>query len=207
MFFFVHHGIDPKIAKIKKKLIHSWNFGRIDLIGLLRLRSESKKMQPENGLVANNHRFLKKDAQTSLTEPLPRRNIKDLIKNYFRQKNKFLIRNDQVMVKNMFLIVIFLLTVNVCAQNEKGVKEISIYESPLEHDNLKNSLRSKIRSVRLHEKTDYYVDLNVGNIYCTIAYENLEDLISGIQRLEKKATLDSINQEDDVKNIVMTPSG
>ncbi len=207
MFFFVHHGNHPKIAKIKKKLIHSWNFGRIDLTGLLRLRPESKKMQPENGLAAINHRFLKKDPQTSLTEPLPRRNIKDLIKNYFRQKNKFLIRNDQVMVKNMFLIVIFLLTVNVCAQNEKGVKEISIYESPLEHDNLKNSLRSKIRSVRLYEKTDYYVDLNVGNIYCTIAYENLEDLISGIQRLEKKATLDSINQEDDVKNIVMTPSG
>ena len=107
----------------------------------------------------------------------------------------------------MFLIVIFLLALNVCAQNEKGVKEIAVYESPLEHNNLKNSLRSKIRSVRLHEKTDYYFDLNVGNIYCTIAHENLEDLISGIQRLDKKATLDSINNEDDVKNIVMTPSG
>ena len=111
------------------------------------------------------------------------------------------------MLKNMLVVIVFLLTVNVCAQNEKGVKEISVYESPLEHDNLKNSLRSKIRSVRLHEKTDYYVDLNVGNIYCTIAYENLEDLISGIQRLEKKATLDSINREDGVKNIIMTPSG
>ncbi len=111
------------------------------------------------------------------------------------------------MLKNMLVMIVFLLTVNVCAQNEKGVKEISVYESPLEHDNLKNSLRSKIRSVRFHEKTDYYVDLNVGNIYCTIAYENLEDLISGVQRLEKKATLDSINQADGVKNIVMTPSG
>lgn len=111
------------------------------------------------------------------------------------------------MLKNMLVMIVFLLTVNVFAQNEKGVKEISVYESPLEHDNLKNSLRSKIRSVRFHEKTDYYVDLNVGNIYCTIAYENLEDLISGVQRLEKKATLDSINQADGVKNIVMTPSG
>ena len=111
------------------------------------------------------------------------------------------------MLKNMLVMIVFLLTVNICAQNEKGVKEISVYESPLEHDNLKNSLRSKIRSVRFHEKTDYYVDLNVGNIYCTIAYENLEDLISGVQRLEKKATLDSINQADGVKNIVMTPSG
>ena len=111
------------------------------------------------------------------------------------------------MLKNMLLVVVFLLTVNVCAQNEKGVKEISVYESPLEHDNLKNSLRSKIRSVRLHEKTDYYFDLNVGNIYCTISYENLEDLVSGIQRLDKKAVLDSIQQKDAVKNIVMTPSG
>ena len=111
------------------------------------------------------------------------------------------------MLKNMLVMIVFLLAVHVCAQNEKGVKEIAVYESPLEHDNLKNSLRSKIRSVRLHEKTDYYFDLNVGNIYCTIAYENLEDLISGIKRLEKKATLDSINREDGVKNIVMTPSG
>ena len=111
------------------------------------------------------------------------------------------------MLKNMLLVVVFFLTVNVCAQNEKGVKEISVYESPLEHDNLKNSLRSKIRSVRLHEKTDYYFDLNVGNIYCTISYENLEDLVSGIQRLDKKAALDSIQQKDAVKNIVMTPSG
>ena len=97
------------------------------------------------------------------------------------------------MLKNMLVMIVFLLTVNVCAQNEKGVKEISVYESPLEHDNLKNSLRSKIRSVRLHEKTDYYFDLNVGNIYCTISYENLEDLVSGIQRLDKKAALDSLN--------------
>ena len=111
------------------------------------------------------------------------------------------------MLKNMLVMIVFLLTVNVCAQNEKGVKEISVYESPLEHDNLKNSLRSKIRSVRLHEKTDYYFDLNVGNIYCTMSYENLEDLIAGIQRLDKKAALDSINKEDGVKNIVMTPSG
>lgn len=111
------------------------------------------------------------------------------------------------MLKNMLLIVVFLLTLNICAQNEKGVKEISVYESPLEHDNLKNSLRSKIRSVRSKEKTDYYFDLNVGNIYCTIAYENLEDLISGIERLDKKAALDSIQQKDAVKNIVMTPSG
>jgi len=111
------------------------------------------------------------------------------------------------MLKNMLVMIVFLLTVNVCAQNEKGVKEISVYESPLEHDNLKNSLRSKIRSVRLHEKTDYYFDLNVGNIYCTMSYDNLEDLIAGIQRLDKKAALDSINKEDGVKNIVMTPSG
>ena len=111
------------------------------------------------------------------------------------------------MVKNVFLLLFFFFSLNMCAQNEKGVKEIAVYESPLEHDNLKNSLRSKIRSVRLHEKTDYYFDLNVGNIYCTIAYENLEDLVSGIQRLEKKVTLDSINQADGVKNIVMTPSG
>ena len=96
------------------------------------------------------------------------------------------------MLKNMLFMIVFLLALNVCAQNEKGVKEIAVYESPLEHDNLKNSLRSKIRSVRLHEKTDYYFDLNVGNIYCTIAHENLEDLISGIQRLDRKATLDSI---------------
>ena len=111
------------------------------------------------------------------------------------------------MLKNMLLVIVFLLTLNICAQNEKGVKEISIYESPLEHDNLKNSLRSKIRSVRSKEKTDYNFDLNVGNIYCTIAYENLEDLISGIERLDKKAALDSIQQKDAVKNIVMTPSG
>ena len=111
------------------------------------------------------------------------------------------------MLKNMLVMIVFLLAVNVCAQNVKGVKEISVYESPLEHDNLKNSLRSKIRSVRSHEKTDYYFDLNVGNIYCTIAYENLEDLILGIQRLEKIAALDSIQQKDAVKNIVMTPSG
>ena len=81
------------------------------------------------------------------------------------------------MLKNMLFMIVFLLAMNVCAQNEEGVKEISVYESALEHDNLKNSLRSKIRSVRLHEKTDYYFDLNVGKIYCTIAYENLEDLI------------------------------
>lgn len=111
------------------------------------------------------------------------------------------------MLKNMLLILVFLLAVNICAQNEKGVKEISVYESPLEHDNLKNSLRSKIRSVRLQDKTDYYFDLNVGNIYCTMSYDNLEDLIAGIQRLDKKAALDSINKEDGVKNIVMTPSG
>jgi hypothetical protein len=111
------------------------------------------------------------------------------------------------MLKNMLLILVFLLAVNICAQNEKSVKEISVYESPLEHDNLKNSLRSKIRSVRLQDKTDYYFDLNVGNIYCTMSYNNLEDLIAGIQRLDKKAALDSINKEDGVKNIVMTPSG
>jgi hypothetical protein len=111
------------------------------------------------------------------------------------------------MLKNMLVMIVFLLTVNVCAQNEKGVKEISVYESPLEHDNLKNSLRSKIRSVRFHEVTDYYFDINAGNIYCTIDYKNLEDLISGIQKLEKKAALDSKNQVDGVKNIVMTPSG
>ena len=111
------------------------------------------------------------------------------------------------MLKNMLVMIVFLLAVNVCAQNEKGVKEISVYESPLEHDNLNNSLRYKIRSVRSKEKTDYYFDLNVGNIYCTIAYENLDDLILGIQRLEKKAALDSIQQKDAVKNIVMTPSG
>lgn len=111
------------------------------------------------------------------------------------------------MLKNMLFMIVFLLALNVCAQNEKGVKEIAVYESPLEHDNLKNSLRSKIRSVRLYEKTDYYFDLNVGNIYCTIDYENLEKLISGIEKLEKKAVLDSTNQENGVKNIVMTPSG
>ena len=40
-----------------------------------------------------------------------------------------------------------------------------------------------------------------------MSYDNLEDLIAGIQRLDKKAALDSINKEDGVKNIVMTPSG
>ena len=111
------------------------------------------------------------------------------------------------MEKSMLLLFFLTVSVNICAQNMKGIKEISIYESRLEHDNLKKSLRSKIRSVRIHGKVDYYLDLNAGNIYCTIAYENLEDLISGIQRLEKKATLDSINREDGVKNIIMTPSG
>jgi hypothetical protein len=111
------------------------------------------------------------------------------------------------MVKNMFLLFFLMASVNICAQNRKGIKEISIYESPLEHDNLKNSLRSKIRSVRIQEKADYYLDLNAGNIYCTIAYEDLDNLISGIQRLEKKSALDAKNQEDGVKSIVMTPSG
>ena len=111
------------------------------------------------------------------------------------------------MVKYLLLLLFLIPSLNICAQNEKGVKEISVYESPLEHDNLKNSLRSKIRSVRSKEKTDYFFDLNVGNIYCTIDYENLEELISGIKRLDKKAALDSINNEDGVKNIVMTPSG
>lgn len=111
------------------------------------------------------------------------------------------------MLKYTLVVIVFLLTMNVYAQKEKGVKQISVYESPLEHDNLKTSLRSKIRSVRFQELTDYYFDLNVGNIYCTIAYENLEDLISGIQKLEKRAALDAQNKIDGVKNIVMTPSG
>jgi hypothetical protein len=111
------------------------------------------------------------------------------------------------MVKNMFLLFFLITSVNICAQQGKGIKEISIYESPLEQDNLKNSLRSKIRSIRMQGKADYYLDLNVGNIYCTIAYEDLENLISGIQRLENKSTLDAKNQEDGVKSIVMTPSG
>ena len=111
------------------------------------------------------------------------------------------------MVKNMLLLFFLTVSVNICAQNMKGIKEISIYESRLEHDNLKKSLRSKIRSVRIHGKVDYYLDLNAGNIYCTIAYEDLESLISAIQRLEKKSILDAKNQEDGVKNIVMTPSG
>jgi len=111
------------------------------------------------------------------------------------------------MVKIMFLFFFLMASVNICAQNGKGIKEISIYESPLEHDNLKNSLRSKIRSVRIQGKVDYYLDLNVGNIYCTIAYEDLENLISGIQRLERKSTLDAKNQEDGVKNIIMAPRG
>ena len=51
------------------------------------------------------------------------------------------------------------------------------------------------------------MDLNAGNIYCTIAYEDLDNLISGIQRLEKKSALEAKNQEDGVKSIVMTPSG
>jgi hypothetical protein len=98
-------------------------------------------------------------------------------------------------------------SIHIWAQHGTGIKEISIYESPLEHDNLKNSLRSKIRSVRMQGEVDYYLDLNAGNIYCTIAYEDLENLISGIQRLEKKSALDSANQESGVKSIVMTPSG
>jgi hypothetical protein len=111
------------------------------------------------------------------------------------------------MVKNVFLLFFLMAAVNVFAQHAKGVKEISIYESPLEHDNLKNSLRSKIRVVRMQGTVDYYLDLNAGNIYCTIAYADLENLISGIQRLEKKLVLDAKNQESGVKSIIMTPSG
>ena len=111
------------------------------------------------------------------------------------------------MVKNMFLLFFLMASIHFWAQHGKGIKEISIYESPLEHDNLKNSLRSKIRSVRMQGEVDYYLDLNVGNIYCTIAYEDLENLISGIQRLEKKSAMEAKNQEDGVKSIVMTPSG
>ncbi len=111
------------------------------------------------------------------------------------------------MVKNMFLLFFLMASIHIWAQHGKGIKEISIYESPLEHDNLKNSLRSKIRSVRMQGEVDYYLDLNAGNIYCTIAYEDLENLISGIQRLEKKSAMEAKNQEDGVKSIVMTPSG
>lgn len=111
------------------------------------------------------------------------------------------------MLKNILFLIICVLTLNIHAQKEKGVKEISVYESPLEHNNLKNSLRSKIRSVRSNETTAYYFDLNVGNIYCTIDYKDLQDLVLGIKKLDKKAALDSIHQKDAVKNIVMTPSG
>jgi hypothetical protein len=111
------------------------------------------------------------------------------------------------MVKNMLLLFFLMGTVHIWAQHGTGIREISIYESPLEYDNLKNSLRSKIRSVRMQGEVDYYLDLNAGNIYCTIAYEDLENLISGIQRLERKSTLDAKNQEDGVKNIIMAPRG
>ena len=112
-------------------------------------------------------------------------------------------------MKKLLKIMLFLFflssSVNICAQGE--VKEISIYKTPEVNHDLKGSLHSKIRSVKLKGKTNYFLDINEGNVYCTITYESLEGLISGLQELEAKAALDKKNQEDGVKSIVMTPGG
>jgi hypothetical protein len=106
----------------------------------------------------------------------------------------------------MVLFLFFLSSsVNICAQSE--VKEISIYKTPEVNQDLKGSLRTKIRAVKLNGETNYFLDINEGKVYCTIKYENLEGLIVGIQELEKKAEIDTKNQESDVKSIVMTPGG
>ncbi|WKK65899.1 hypothetical protein [Lutimonas zeaxanthinifaciens] len=111
------------------------------------------------------------------------------------------------MIKNLFLLFFLLSCISICAQNDKGIKEISIYKTPVVNYDLKGSLHSKIRSVSLNGETNYYLDINEGRVYCTIRYENLETLISGIKRLEAKALLDERRQEDGVKSIVMTPYG
>ena len=111
------------------------------------------------------------------------------------------------MVKNVFLLLFVLSAVNIFAQNKNGIKEISIYKSPLLDHHLTSSVHSKIRSIRVNGENNYYLDLNEGNVYCTIKYENLESLISGIQRLETKEALDLRDKKDGVKNIVMTPKG
>ena len=111
------------------------------------------------------------------------------------------------MIKKLFLLFFLFSYISICAQNDKGIKEIAVYKTPVVNYDLKGSLHSKIRSESVNGETNYYLDINEGSVYCTIKYENLETLISGMKRLEAKAQLDERSQADGVKRIVMVPNG
>jgi len=115
------------------------------------------------------------------------------------------------MKKGSLIIGFFLLTLNLFAQeiNERNtdtangsLKVITVYEQPNIH-----SVKSKIRKVISDGYTKYYFDINKGKIYSSIQYENLQSLISSIQKLKSQSELDKDNNEDGIKNMIITPKG
>ncbi len=115
------------------------------------------------------------------------------------------------MKKWSLIIGVFLLTLNLFAQeiNERNadsangsLKVITVYEQP----NIL-SVKSKIRKVISDGYTKYYFDINKGKMYSSIQYENLQSLISSIQKLKSQSELDKDNNLDGVKNMIITPKG
>ena len=115
------------------------------------------------------------------------------------------------MKKWSLIIGVFLLTLNLFAQeiNERNadtangsLKVITVYEQP----NIL-SVKSKIRKVISDEYTRYYFDINKGKMHSSIQYENLQSLISSIQKLKSQSELDKDNNVDGVKNMIITPKG
>jgi len=115
------------------------------------------------------------------------------------------------MKKRLLIIGVLLLTLNLFAQevNERKVdsanenfKFITVYEQPNIY-----SVKSKIRKVTNDKYTKYYFDINKGKMYSLIQYEDLQNLITGIQKLKTQSKLDEDNGVDGVKNLIISPGG
>ena len=115
------------------------------------------------------------------------------------------------MKERLLIIGVFLLTLNSFAQEINEIKggliEVTVYKQPNIVYYLKHSVKSKIRKVTTNNNTKYFYDINIGKMYGSIQYENLENLIKGLQKLKTQSELDKNNNVDGVKNMVMTPTG